>query len=250
MVELVQLDTTRRRGNGFTQSIEWWDSETECTLFVGPPSAAPDLWSEYLGGAHHSYRKHGVECALDIDALRDGGDTTLFFVALDDRGRMLAGVRAKGPLTGADDSHAVVEWAGQPGLRTVRKMIDDRAPFGILEMKAAWVTASPERSPALTNILARTGFWAMAMMDIQFCMATSAAHVLDRWGSSGGVVAAIPAAPYPDERYRTKMMWWDRRTFAGRAEPGQLSKIIVEMGLVAQHSHRLTPIVVQGGSSL
>ena len=60
-------------------------------------------------------------------------------------------------------------------------------------------------------------------------MATAAAHVLNRWRSSGGVVTAgIPAAPYPDERYQTKMMWWDRRDFVNHAEPEQVVKIIKE----------------------
>jgi hypothetical protein len=54
--------------------------------------------------------------------------------------------------------------------------------------------------------------------------------VLDRWQSSGGVLAAaVPATPYPDHRYRTKMMWWDRRTFAQHAEPDQVSKILTEI---------------------
>ena len=49
-------------------------------------------------GAERSYRKHGVECALDIDALRSGADTIMFFAMIDDAGRMVGGLRAKGPL--------------------------------------------------------------------------------------------------------------------------------------------------------
>lgn len=47
------------------------------------------------------------------------------------------------------------------------------------------------------------------------------------------MVAHIPAAPYPDERYRTKMMWWDRRTFANYADPEQVSKIIRETSAIS-----------------
>jgi hypothetical protein len=210
-------------------STQWWDPDTECTLLLARPQDEPDRWDEYLAGAERSYRRHGVECALDLDAIRDGSDTAMFLVAIDDSDRIVCGVRAKGPLTGADDSHAVVEWAGQPGLDAVRKMIDDRAPFGILEMKSAWVSDSSGKARDLTKVIARSGFHAMAMMDIQFCMATAGEYVLDRWKSSGGVVAAhIPPTPYPDERYNTKMMWWDRRTFAQHAEPEQLAKILRE----------------------
>ncbi len=43
------------------------------------------------------------------------------------------------------------------------------------------------------------------------------------------MVASIPATPYPDSRYQTKMMWWDRNTFIRHAEPTQVSKIITEV---------------------
>jgi hypothetical protein len=216
------------------RSVSWWDSDAECTLVMSQPSIDRDLWLEYLRGAERSYRKHGVERALDVPAIRAGNDTVMFWVTIDKSGRVIGGVRAKGPLQSPDDSHAVIEWAGRPGLLQVRKMITDRVPFGILEMKAAFATDDPDRNKAVTRALARSGFHAMALMDLQFCMATSAPHVLDRWRSSGGVVASIPATPYPDERYRTKMMWWDRRTFANHAEPEQVSKILTEITAMNQ----------------
>lgn len=210
------------------RSFSWWDPDTECELVVAEPAAEPDLWAEYSEGAQDSYRKYGVECALDLEAMRTGEDTAMFLAALNPAGQVVAGVRAVGPLQSADESHAVVEWAGQPDQATVRKMINDRVPFGILEMKSAWVTDDPGKSPSLTKALARSGFHMMALLDIQFCMATAASYVLDRWQTSGGVVAPIRATPYPDERYRTKLMWWDRSIFINQADPGQVSKILVE----------------------
>ncbi len=231
-------------------SASWWDADTECTLVVARPADERELWCDYLAGAVRSYRKHGVECALDMDALRSAADTILFFAAVDDKGQIVAGVRAKGPLRDADDSHAVVEWQGQPGLATVRKMIDDRAPFGILEMKSAWVTDDRERNRPLTKALARSGFHAMALIDIQFCMATAGAYVLDRWKSSGGVVADnIPPTPYPDERYQTKMMWWDRNTFTKYAEPQQVSKIYRETITLRNRFGRLGNADQRNGST-
>jgi hypothetical protein len=216
------------------RSVSWWDPDAQCTLVMSQPSIDRDLWLEYLRGAERSYRKHGVERALDAAAIRSGEDTIMFWTTVDTSGRVIGGVRAKGPIRSADDSHAVIEWAGRPGLQAVRKMITDRVPFGILEMKSAFITDDPDRNNAVTRALARSGFHAMALMDLQFCMATSAPHVLDRWRSSGGVVAPIPATPYPDARYRTKMMWWDRRTFANHAEPEQVSKILMEIMMMNQ----------------
>ena len=127
------------------------------------------------------------------------------------------------------------EWDDRPGLRTVRKMLTDRLPFGVVEMKTAWMSDDPGRSRALARTLARTPFTAMALLDAQFVVATAGSHVLNRWRTSGGVVATkIPATPYPDDRYRTKMMWWDRSTFTSDAEPDQLSKIFNEMAIVAR----------------
>jgi hypothetical protein len=222
----LSLGTAIRDGLSLGQGLSWRDPDIGCTLVVSQPSADPDLWSEYSAGAQRSYRKHGVECALDVEALRSGADTTMFFAVVDDDGRVAAGVRAKGPLRSADDSHAVVEWAGQPGEQAVRNMITDRIPFGILEMKSAWVTDDPDRNRILARAVARSGFHMMVILNLQFCMATAATYVLNRWRSSGGVVAAIPATPYPDERYRTKMIWWNRRDFFYHAEPDQVAKII------------------------
>jgi len=69
-------------------------------------------------------------------------------------------------------------------------------------------------------------------------MATAAAYVLNRWRTSGGVVAAIPATPYPNERYQTKMMWWNRRDFVKYAEPRQVAKILVETQQLTQDFYR------------
>ena len=225
-----------------TRRIEWWDADAECTVVISQPTVDPFLWMDYLEGARRSYHTHGVQRALDFDAIRSGTDTVLFWAMVDPTGRVIGGVRAIGPLQSADDSHAVVEWAGQPGEPAIRKAITDRLPFGILEMKSAWVTDDPTRNHSLTRVLARSGFHAMPLMKFQFCMATSAAYVLDRWGSSGGVVAPIPATPYPDERYRTKMMWWDRRTFADLADSEQASKILNEMAEVRRRARRVAPL--------
>jgi hypothetical protein len=233
---LPQLDTKAGPVLRPTSYLEWWDADAECTLVVSAPSADPTLWTDYLRGAARSYRKHQVERALDLDAFRDGADTAMFWAAVDADGDVIGGVRAKGPLTSADDSHAVIEWAGRRGQSDVRKMITDRLPFGVVEIKTAWVTPDPERNQSITDVLARAPLHSMVPLNVQFAMATSASHVLDRWVSSGGVVASkIPATPYPDERYRTKLMFWDRRTFANHAEPRQASKIFAEMASLARH---------------
>jgi hypothetical protein len=224
----VSLDPTPAEKFSLDKSFSWRDTHINCTLMVAQPSSEPELWSEFVAGAYRSYSNRGVEEALDIETMRSGSDTVMFFTVLDDAGRILAGLRAKGPLRSADDSHALVEWAGQPSEQAVRDMITARIPFGVLEMKSGWVSEDADRDLDLTTPLARSAFHMMALIDVQFCMATAAAYVLNRWRSSGGVVAGIPATPYPDERYQTKMIWWNRRDFVTHAEPAQVAKILTE----------------------
>jgi hypothetical protein len=116
-------------------------------------------------------------------------------------------------------------------------MIADRIPFGVLEMKAAWMGDSGRVDRHRIRQLARSVFQGMTLLGINFCMATSAAHILEQWRSSGGVIASIPATPYPDERYQTKMLWWDQRTFAAHAEPEQAAAISRETAHVRQSMH-------------
>jgi hypothetical protein len=208
--------------------LSWRDADLGATLVLSQPSIDPALWAEFTRGAQRSYRKHGVECALDADALHSGADTAMFFAVIDDAGRMVAGLRAVGPLRSADDSHAVVEWAGQPGEQAVRDMINDRVPFGVVELKSGWVDDDSDRDRSLSAALARCGFQIATLLGLQFFMATAATYVLNRWRSSGGVVAPIPATPYPDERYQTKMIWWNRQDFISHAEPEQATKILTE----------------------
>jgi hypothetical protein len=219
--------TTSRPGR-----VACWDPIAECSLVMAKPSDEPELFAEYHRGAVANYAKFGVSDALDSDVQRCADDTALFWAMTDLDGRVVGGVRAKGPLLVPEDSHAVVEWAGQSGEADVRAMIAERIPLGILEMKAAWLAKDPTPGRLRAKMIARSGFHAMALLGISYCMATSAAHILEQWRSSGGEVAEIPATPYPDERYETKMMWWDRRTFTVHGDSEQVAAIIREMSQV------------------
>jgi hypothetical protein len=210
-------------------TISWLDAGTQSTVVVARPSVELSLWNDYLEGAHRSYQKHGVECVLDIETVRDGADTTVFFAAVDSAGRVLGGTRIVGPLRSAEDSHAVVEWAESTGLADVRNMIDSRIPFGVVEGKTAWTASDSSSSRSLFRLLVRCPIWAMYLLDVQYVMSTAPLHVLQQWRSSGGVVASgIPVAAYPNDRYETRMMFWDRATFADNAEPDQLALAVAE----------------------
>ena len=175
-------------------------------------------------GCGASYARFGVADALDADVARCAEDTALFWVLTDISGEVVGGVRAKGPLRVPEDSHALIEWAGQDGESAVREMIATRIPHGIIKMKAAWLTKEPPGGRHRAKMIARSRFHATAVYDLYFCMATSAAHILAQWCSSGGVIAPIPATPYPDARYETKMMWWTGARSAPTATPSRSTR--------------------------
>lgn len=229
--------------------VACWDPIAECTMVMATPAAEPELFAAYHRGAVASYARFGVADALDSDPSRCADDTALFWALTDVDGVVVGGVRAKGPLREPEESHAIVEWAGNAGAGEVRQMIEARIPLGVLEMKAAWLAKQPGGTRHRAKMIARSGFHAMAIFDINYCMATSAAHILDQWRSSGGVVASVPATPYPDERYETKMMWWDRRTFTVHGEPDQVAAIFREMAQARRSAQPRRAIALVGARS-
>ncbi len=207
----------------------WRDQATGCWVAASTPEAEPALWHRYLEGAQQSYQRHGLDWVLDFDAIKDGDGTALFFAVVEPNGRVVGGTRVVGPLVAPEDSHALEEWAGNPGRTELHRMIANRLPFGVVEVKSAWANTEDYGSRAISLVLARTALPMMTLLGVQFVMATAAAHVLEQWRSSGGVVAGgIPAAAYPNENYRTKVMWWDHRTISRYADSDQFKLMCAE----------------------
>jgi hypothetical protein len=209
------------------------DHSSKAVLVAATPSAAPDLWSRYVDGALRSYERHGVSVAIDTDELASGATTTLFFVALDADGRMLGGLRAQGPYTHVEQSHALVEWSESDGLDLVKSDLRMRLPDGVVEMKTAWVD---DDAPAkvISAQLARVALPTMEITGSRYLLATAADHVLRQWQSSGGRINdSIPPAAYPTDQYRTRLMWWDRETIADDARPDVWSTMQAETAHLA-----------------
>ncbi len=207
----------------------YFDATSRCWFLVATPASHPRLWREYLDGARENYRHHGVESVVEYDDIVDGLSTTLFFVALDDVGRVVGGVRVQGPYMCADQAHAVQEWTDHPGIAQVYAMIDGRIPSGVIELKTAWCGAQAERRGELTSALSRIAPHALSLLGVRFAFATAAGYVLDRWATCGGVMEdSIPGVPYPDERYLTRMMWWDKHTYVDKTHHTQLPALLAE----------------------
>ncbi|MCJ0892152.1 MULTISPECIES: hypothetical protein [unclassified Rhodococcus (in: high G+C Gram-positive bacteria)] len=198
----------------------YWDHRSQCLVLATTPAENPALWAQFLDGAEESYMRHGVTTALEMSTIRDGGTTALFFAALDRTGHIVGGVRVQGPYSSVDQSHALIEFAEYPeGRRHVHTMLDERIGYGVVELKSAWVAQDAPRGRAVTAMIAESPAYSAALLGARYALATAASHVRTAWLGTGAVIATqIAPIPYPDDRYRTEVFWWDRTTIAFNAD--------------------------------
>ena len=155
-------------------------------------------------------------------------------------------MRVQGPYESADQAHAVEEWAAFDDDAEVRREISARIPAGVIEMKTGWVSDMAWRRRELTAGLARLFVHSINLMGVRYAFGTVATHAVARWQTTGGVVSAnIPPVAYPDNRYRTVLMWWDRETFAALAAIEQLPPIMDESARITDCARRGLSIPIQ-----
>lgn len=207
----------------------YFDPASGRWFVVARPADAPRLWSAYIEGAWRTYREHGVEGAVDFDEAGDGRSTSLFFAAVEADGSVVGGLRVQGPYTHVEQAYALREWAGRKGTAELRRQIGRRIAEGVVEIKAVWVDPDADRRGELTAALARAFVHSLELMDVRYAFCTAASHAVPRWQSSGGVVSAdVPAVAYPDERYETRLMWWDRQDVFQRLDADQIPFVLGE----------------------
>ena len=193
------------------------------------PATKPELWLDYLHGARATYRRHGVESALDYDRVRNGLSTALFAVALEPDGKVVGGLRVQGPYARADQATAIGEWAGRAGSDELRRQIADRLSDGAVEIKAVWVDHDVPLHHEITDAIARVIVHSMTLLGVRYAFCTAASHAIPRWESTGAVVSTdVTPVAYPDDRYRTKLLWWDQLCVYDTVDPGQLPALLRE----------------------
>ena len=129
-------------------------------------------------------------------------------------GKVVGGARVQGPYTRAPQAYALREWADRDGTDVLRRQITRRLDDGVVEVKAVWVDNTAARHHELTTAMARIFVHAMTLSRVRYAFCTAASHAVPRWQSSGGVVSTdVAPVAYPDERYLTMLLWWDRQNF-------------------------------------
>ena len=222
-IDVRHLGRTPTLNGGGTTTLGRYlvaDAPYEC--IIARPSAEPELWEAFLLGAMRSYRKFGVERVLEYEAVRTGRTTSMFMAVTDVHHRVVGGVRVQGPYESPEEAHALREWATRPGTAELRRQIVQRLEHGVIEVKTAWACEQAPRRRQLSAAVARAFMHAVELSDVRYALCTGAEHAIPRWKSVGGVVGSgVSAVAYPDERYRTVPMWWDRRTMYELADRRQ-----------------------------
>jgi nitroreductase len=211
-------------------------------IVAGHPGEAPRRWRAYLDGATARYRHHGVESALERDRVEDGRTVSLFWVALDGN-RVVAGLRCHGPLASPTEARALVELGDHPHLADVHADLEAAVDQGVVEIKGAWVELNHASSPALSQALARCHLHSMEWFAARFAICTAPTHAQRVWCTAGAVCADhLAPVAYPDARFATRLLWWDRHQVAARAEAAQLRLFATEAAeLAAAATDRSSP---------
>ncbi|MEE2059650.1 hypothetical protein [Rhodococcus artemisiae] len=209
------------------RTLEFHDEDSGYRFVAASPSAEPDLWSELVSGALTAYRKYGVEVAIEYDKIIDGGSTTYFFAALDADGVVVGGSRALGPYRSADDAHPMVEWSDPVHRSAIRRVLGECLPHGLVESKMGWVAAGVPRRRQLSAAVARTTTYCMELLGARYLVGTAADNALEMWTQCGArIIDDIPPCPYPDSRYRTRLLLWDVRESGSCERTRELEKLL------------------------
>jgi molybdopterin/thiamine biosynthesis adenylyltransferase len=174
------------------------------------PLERPDLWKMYLNEAEGTYRSHGFEGTLRRQELEDGEGVPLFFLGFSPEGEPVAGVRFHGPLEGSHQAFLVEEMAASSEIDDIRAMIDKEIRLGALEVKGAWSKGATVTGVRLIAAITRSATHAMNWLGAEFAIAAVSDTLVAVGTPAGGRMVGTASVPFPDDRYRTVCVSWDR----------------------------------------
>lgn len=233
------MDNTR-----YALGASFIDSVSGLWFIADSPSSNPEAWKSYLDGAEKTYRSWGVECVLDRPNLEDGGTTSLFWRAVTLDGEVAAGIRAHGPVNSQAEVYAFKELAGHPRLDEYKWTVWARSQLGALEAKGGWVSREHAETEGLSAALARCAVHAVDWFGARYAFGTSSSHALPAWSTVGfRAMDGYEPMPYPNARYATVPVWWDRYRSARRATGSQARLIAAEAQQLVRSTLTIRPEV-------
>jgi len=192
------------------------------------PSERPDLWRRYLDGAEASYEQYGLSALIDREELGRGESVTLFFVGMDTRGQIRAGMRCHGPLDAAAASRALAEMNDSPEMKELQRSIEQSIPYGVIELKGAWGSIEGPGAYLVTRTLARCGIYALSWLRSELALGAVADYLREPLSESGAQMIGTSGVAYPSPEYKTVLMSWGRARVAAQSDPEQAEMLRVE----------------------
>jgi molybdopterin/thiamine biosynthesis adenylyltransferase len=207
------------------------------------PASRPDRWSSYLEGAAREYDRYGIAALVDRQALERGDGVSIFFVAVDPKDRVVAGLRCHGPLDESVASQALAEMAASPEWRHHHEVVAAVTPYGVVEMKGAWRETSGDGRHAVSAALARCCVHAVEWLGAEVMLAAVADRMEPLLASVGSLMMGSESAPYPSEKYRTILTRLRRARYRDVIDPDQAQLLRQE----AEELHRTSREAVATG---
>ena len=174
------------------------------------PFERPDLWNRYLEDAEGKYRSFGFEGTLRRRELDEGQGVPLFFVGFAPNGDPVAGLRFHGPLENRWDAALIEEMADLPELDEIGSLIDSEAKFGIIEAKGGWAKGEAVLGVRMVATISRIMTHAAVWLGAERTIAAVSDLLIPVGKVAGGEVLSRNHVPFPDERYRTYAVTWQR----------------------------------------
>ncbi|MGH8979742.1 MAG: Rv1355c family protein [Acidimicrobiales bacterium] len=179
------------------------DPVTELRFEMHHPAVRPDRWEAYVAGALREYERYGIAGLVDEHALARADGVSLFFVAVDDDERVVAGLRCHGPLDDAAAAQALGEMTSSPEWRDHRAAIESITPFGVVEMKGAWRETSGDGNQLVAAPMVRCCVHALEWLGAEVLLAAVADRMGPLLATIGSLMMGTEASAYPSEKYRT-----------------------------------------------
>ena len=178
------------------------------------PLERPDLWKVYLNEAEGIFRSRGFEGTLRRLELEEGNGVPLFILGFDPDGNAVAGVRFHGPLEGSHQAAIIEEMASSPEIGIIHDLIEREIRLGAVEIKGAWSKGAAVVGARLLTAISRSVTHGMNWLGAEFAIAAVSDTLMPVGDVTGALQVGTQWVPFPDERYRTVAVSWNRgRTY-------------------------------------
>ncbi len=201
-------------GRRYRYGASFVDQESGVRFEGHHPLERPDLWKVYLNEAEGIFRSRGFEGTLRRVELEEGNGVPLFILGFDSDGAAVAGVRFHGPLEGSYQAAIIEEMATSPEISIIHDLIEQEIRLGALEVKGAWSKGASVVGTRLLSAISRSVTHGMNWLGAEFAIAAVSDTLMPVGDVTGAIQVGTEWVPFPDERYRTVAVSWQRgRTY-------------------------------------